>query len=207
MSVCRYVKMSIFQNANFQLRYQKKSCSECQKDVRKHYVGMSTCRYVNMSVCQYGRMQLLSLGIKRKVGQNVNRMSAVRRDSERVRKSVRERERVGEREKAKEWKSERDVSMSENLYGQLKTGSCFSYFFDLFYTKSALLCFSYLRCWMKVLEVAGLIQFYYGFQSQQKSLHWWVWLGLVMWPTCYWMLIQSLPLTEIVEFFWRSTEL
>ena len=75
MSVCRYVKMSIFQNANFQLRYQKKSCSECQNDVRKHYVGMSTCRYVNMSVCQYGRMQLLSLGIKRKVGQNVNRMS------------------------------------------------------------------------------------------------------------------------------------
>ena len=83
MSVCQYVKMSIFQNANFQLRYQKKSCSECQNNVRKHYVGMSTCRYVNLSVCQYGRMQLLSLGIKRKVGQNVNRMSAVRRDSER----------------------------------------------------------------------------------------------------------------------------
>ena len=60
------------------------------------------CDFVNMAVCQYGRMQLLSLGIKRKVGQNVNRMSAVRRDSERVREKECERERVGEREKANE---------------------------------------------------------------------------------------------------------
>ena len=63
-----------------------------------------------MSVCQYGRMQLLSLGIKRKVGQNVNRMSAVRRDSERVREKECEREREWERER--KLKSERVREMS-----------------------------------------------------------------------------------------------
>ena len=47
---------------NSELRYQNKS-SECQQDVRKHYVIMSICRYV--------RTQLFSLGIKMKVVQNV----------------------------------------------------------------------------------------------------------------------------------------
>ena len=30
-----------------ELSYQKKSCSECQKDVRKHYINMSVCQYVS----------------------------------------------------------------------------------------------------------------------------------------------------------------
>ena len=68
---------------NSELSYQNKSCSECQQDVRKHYVSMSICPYVNMSVCQYVRMlicqyvriQLFSIGIKMKVVQNVIRTS------------------------------------------------------------------------------------------------------------------------------------
>ena len=41
---------------NSELSYQNKSCSECQQDVRKHYVSMSICPYVNMSTCQYVNM-------------------------------------------------------------------------------------------------------------------------------------------------------
>ena len=52
-----------------------KSCSECQQDVRKQYFSMSICQYVEMSECQYFRMQIFSLGIKRKVVQNVKTMS------------------------------------------------------------------------------------------------------------------------------------
>ena len=74
---------------------------------------MSTCRYVNLSVCQYGRMQLLSLGIKRKVGQNVNRMSAVRRDSERVREKECEREREWKRERKLKSERVRDMSVCQ----------------------------------------------------------------------------------------------
>ena len=92
MSVCQYVSMSICQNVNiseckFSAQVSKEKLFRMSKRCQKTlcwYVNMSICQFVSMSVCQYGRMQLLSLGIKRKVGQNVNRMSAVRRDSERV---------------------------------------------------------------------------------------------------------------------------
>ena len=87
---------------NSELSYQNKSCSECQQDVRKHYVNMSVCRYV--------RMQLLSLGIKMKVVPNVIRRK--------LWKSVREWERVRENERKSEWMREWE---SENLYGQLKS--------------------------------------------------------------------------------------
>merc|ERR1712016_101594 len=68
---------------NSELSYQKKSCSECQQDVRKQYfnmsicpyVNMSTCQHVSMSICQYVRMQLFSLVIKMKVVQNVKTIS------------------------------------------------------------------------------------------------------------------------------------
>ena len=81
MSTCQYVSMSICKNATFQLSYQNESCSECQNDIRKHHISMSTCQYVNMSVCQYVRMsicryvrmQLFSLGIKMKIVPNVIR--------------------------------------------------------------------------------------------------------------------------------------
>ena len=53
MFIGQYFNMSICQNATFQLSYQNESCSECQNDIRKHHIGMSTCQYVNMSVCQY----------------------------------------------------------------------------------------------------------------------------------------------------------
>ena len=89
MSECQYFIMQIF-SLGIKRKVFRMS-KRCQKTLC-WYVNMSICQFVSLSVCQYGRMQLLSLGIKRKVGQNVNRMSAVRRDSERVRESVRERE-------------------------------------------------------------------------------------------------------------------
>ena len=41
-----------------ELSYQNKSSSECQQDVRKHYVSMSICPYVNISICQNATFQL-----------------------------------------------------------------------------------------------------------------------------------------------------
>ena len=83
MTVCQYVSMSICQNVNiseckFSAQVSKEKLFRMSKRCQKTlcwYVNMSICQFVSMSVCQYGRMQLLSLGIKRKVGQNVNRMS------------------------------------------------------------------------------------------------------------------------------------
>ena len=43
---------------NSELSYQKKTCSECQQDVRKQYFSMSTCQYVNMSTCQHVSMSV-----------------------------------------------------------------------------------------------------------------------------------------------------
>ena len=73
MSLCQYVNMSLCQYVRMQLfslgikmkvvknlftsqpSYQKKSCSECQKDFRKQY---QKCQYVILSICQNATFHL-----------------------------------------------------------------------------------------------------------------------------------------------------
>ena len=69
MSEWQYVSMSICQKATFQLRYENGSCSKYH--IVQNGIRMLERHYVTMSICQYVKMQLLSLGMKTKVVQNV----------------------------------------------------------------------------------------------------------------------------------------
>ena len=66
----------------FQLSYENKTCSECQHDVRKteKHAERQTDRQTDGQMdrkTDRKTERLFSLGVKTKVGQNVNRMSSV----------------------------------------------------------------------------------------------------------------------------------
>ena len=80
---------------NSELSYQKKSCSECQQDVRKQYFSMSICPYVNMSTCPYVNMSICQNATFQLRYQNEScskcHQEKVVKECERVRESKRER--------------------------------------------------------------------------------------------------------------------